>query len=199
MVAGDIISAVVFNSDRILLQMFVSGTAVTIYYLSSLVGKTMSLISTPLNGVITGYLSRYKGRLTAKLMNLAVLLSLGLILFFSAGSYLGSYILIPLLYPDEYVMAKPFFLIGNAAQVVYFVTNMISVLLIRFSKMKFQLYINISYAILFALVCIPSTYLSGVRGIMWGLFCVNTLRYLLTVLYGYITVKSEHNNMGTEE
>ena len=57
----------VFNSDRLLLEAFCGGAAVTVFYVATLIGKVISLISTPLNGVLIGYLSRYRGRIKKRL------------------------------------------------------------------------------------------------------------------------------------
>lgn len=55
------ISNLIFNADRLLLKWLIDDCAVTVYYLATLVGKTMSLVSTPLCGVLMGYLARYEG------------------------------------------------------------------------------------------------------------------------------------------
>lgn len=76
LIITDIISNIVFNGDRLVLKIFIDGTAVTVYYIASLLGKTVSLISTPLNSVIIGYLAKYKGNLNLKFMNLVTVFSL---------------------------------------------------------------------------------------------------------------------------
>ena len=171
---SNVISNLIFNGDRLILKFFIGGTAVTTYYLASLIGKTATLVTTPLNSVLIGYLMRYEGNLKKKAFAALVGGAAAVSLVGMVGCYVASIILLPLLYPAEYEAVKPFLWLGNLAQIVYFVGNMISVLLLRFGKSRDQLSYNVVYAILFAVLCIPATYLWG----LWG-FCI---AYLVTTL-----------------
>ena len=52
-----LVSNILMNLDRIVLQNFMGGDAVTIFYTASLLGKTVALLVGPLNGVMIAYLS----------------------------------------------------------------------------------------------------------------------------------------------
>ena len=93
-------NSLIFNSDRILLKVTVGGTAVSVYYVSSLFGKTMSLITTPFNSVISGYLAKYKGDITVKFMNITVFILVITAIVAAFLCTLGSYIILPFLYSD---------------------------------------------------------------------------------------------------
>ena len=64
------ISAVRFcNIHRPCCASMTAGDAASYYFfIASTVGKMSSLISTPLNGVITGHLARYQGKITKKML-----------------------------------------------------------------------------------------------------------------------------------
>ena len=171
---SNVIANLIFNGDRLILKFFIGGTAVTAYYLASLIGKTATLVTTPLNSVLIGYLMRYEGNLKKKAFAALIGGAAAVSLVGMVGCYVASIILLPLLYPTEYEAVKPFLWLGNLAQIVYFVGNMISVLLLRFGKNRDQLTFNVVYAVLFALLCIPATYLWG----LWG-FCI---AYLVTTV-----------------
>lgn len=183
LVVTNFISNTIFNGDRILLQNFLGGTAVTIYYLASLMGKTMSLISTPLNSVIIGYLARYRGKFTGKMA--AGLFAGAMVLVFlgTAVAVSASYLLIRILYPQSFDMVKSYFVIGNLAQVIYFVTNIITTVLLRIAKADCQLKINVCYAIFFLFLCVPAADLYGIKGFCYGLLLVNVIRYLAAIYY----------------
>lgn len=186
LIVTDIISNLVFNGDRLVLKIFIDGTAVTAYYIASLLGKTISLISTPLNSVIIGYLAKYKGTLSLKLMNIVTVVSFMAVLIGTLLCTIASHILIYILYPQNYQDVKQFFVIANMAQVFYFVTNVITVILLRFSKARYQLYINVVYAIAFCAICIPVTMFGGN---MWA-FCIALLivcilRMVTSLFLGY--------------
>lgn len=188
LVGNEIMSNAIFNGDRILLQFVMGGTAVTVYYLASLLGKTLSLITTPLNSVIIGYLARYKGEVTKKMLHIFVLITLAAIVLATGATVLGSHILIRILYPDNYHQVREYFLLANLAQIVYFVTNVVTTVLLRFAKANRQLIINGSYAAAFLAFCIPGTIFFGVPGFCVALLCASLVRYSVAVVCCYRTV-----------
>lgn len=188
LVATNIISNAIFNGDRILLQLLINGSAVTLYYLASLVGKTMSLITTPLNSVIIGYLSRFKGEFTRKMIQLFTVATLVGITIGTLFAIIGSHILIRILYPENYLQVKDYFLIANLTQVVYFVTNIVTTMLLRIAKTNRQLIVNVVYAVAFLVLCIPAALLYGVSGFCIALLAANVTRYLVAIACCYMSI-----------
>lgn len=201
LLGSEMLSTLIFNADRILLKIVVNEIAVTEYYLASLLGKTVALLTTPLTGVIVGYLSKYKGKLTAKAMSVTAVLAVALTALGTLACTVGSYILIPILYPEQYAEVKQYFLLANMAQVIFFVGSVITVVLLRFAKSRYQIYITAVYAIAFLCICIPSALKYGLEGFCRGLAAVTAARLLFTVLLGYFSIinnkkqeKKEKNN-----
>jgi len=164
---SNLISNLIFNGDRLILKFFIGGTAVTVYYLASLIGKTAALVTTPLNSVLIGYLMRYEGTLKKRTVSLLAVGAVVISLVGMAGCFVASIILLPLLYPAEFEAVKPFLWLGNLAQIVYFVGNMLNTALLRFGKKQDQLYVNGLYGVAFVVLCVPAAYLWG----LWG-FCI---------------------------
>lgn len=181
----NVISNVIFNGDRLLLKTLAGGEEVTVYYLASLLGKTMSLITTPLNSVIIGYLVRMDNKLDLKLMNITALLSVGATILATIACTVGSYILIPILYPNEFAVARDFFVIGNLTQIIYFVAGVITVVLLRYCSSQYQVYVNAVYAVAFVAICIPMTLGGSLRNFCIGLLITSTCRLLATLVLGY--------------
>lgn len=179
------ISNIIFNGDRMILNLLMGGTAVTVYYLASLLGKTMSLITTPLNSVIIGYLARYKHDLTVQLMNALAGLVLAASVVGTAGCTLASYILIPILYPQNFEMVKPFFLIANLTQILYFASNVVVTVLLRFSKVGYQITVNSIYAAAFLALCIPASLGGRMDVFCVALLITNFIRLSFSLLLGY--------------
>lgn len=180
---SNIIDNLIFNGDRILLQIALNGASVTLYYLASLVGKTMSLISTPLNSVIMGYLARYKGEFNRKTFFLILAGTLAAIVLATVATVVGSHILISLLYADSYLRVRDYFFIANLTQVIYFTTNVVTTILLRFAKVNFSLVVNSLYGIAFVVLCVPAAFLGGVDAFCVALLMVNILRYLAAMGY----------------
>ena len=189
------INYLIFNSDRILIKHTIGNAAVSIFYLSSLLGKTMSLITTPFNGVISGYLARFKGELRVKFMNAVTVISVLTAIAAAGVCTVGSYIIIPILYPEDFEAAKDGFFICNLSQTFYFVSNIVAVVILRFSKSKFQVFMNVVYAAAFAAVCIPLSVVYRLDGFYAGLLITSLSRFLFGVGVGYHTAFSSRKNI----
>lgn len=182
------LNSLIYNGDRILVKLAIGSVGVSIYYVSSLFGKTMSLITTPFNSVISGYLAKYKGVLTRKNWTITVILLVLAALLVAALCTLGSYIVLPFLYNDLFHQAKSAFFICNLAQTIYFATNILSVILLRFADHKFQIYINIVYAIAFFLICLPCAFVFKMQGFYIGFLITAASKFMYSAWVGYHTI-----------
>ena len=115
---SEALSTLIFNADRIMLKALLGDVEVTNYYLASLLGKTIALLTVPLSGVVIGYLSKYKGELKVKGMNLITALSVGAVLLATAACTVGSYIIIPILYPNQFESIKSYFIVTNLSNII---------------------------------------------------------------------------------
>ncbi|MGN0480065.1 MAG: lipopolysaccharide biosynthesis protein [Lachnospiraceae bacterium] len=187
----DLIAALVLNSDRILLQAFAGGVAVTVFYAATLIGKMMSLISTPLNGVIIGHLNRYDGGLSyktfGKICGASILLG-AVMNVFCVGV---SYVFVKIMYPDIFDMVVPYLWLANAGQIFYFISNTLTVVLMRFTDEKYQLYINVTYLVVFLVLAVPMTYMWKLMGMAVALLIVNTAKILIIALFGCVQLKKK--------
>lgn len=179
------IDHLVYNGDRILLNHTSGGLAVSTYYIASLFGKTMSLITTPFNSVVSGYLAKHKGNLSIKMMNIFSILAVIGSIIATIICTIGSYIILPLLYPDLFPVAKNGVLICSFSQCIYFITNIISVIILRFSKSKYQVYMNLIYAFVFIFICIPASKFYGQFGFYVGLLITSLSRFFYGIGIGY--------------
>lgn len=185
----DLIAALVLNSDRILLQAFAGGTAVTIFYAATLIGKMVSLISTPLNGVIIGHLNRYDGGIGYKTFGKICGASI------IAGALMDvvcvgvSYVFVKIMYPDIFTQVLPYLWLANAGQIFYFISNVLTTILLRFTEEKYQLYINVIYMVVFMLLAIPMTYLWGLMGMAVALFIINLAKIFVIAVVGCVQLK----------
>lgn len=186
----NLIINIIFNFDRILLNRMIDGTAVTLYYIASLFGKTVALIAGPFNSVIIGHLAKYRGVLSKRLMNLALLLSIGLITIATVGCTVCSYIILPHLYQDSFALAKEYVLSCSLAQAIYFTSGIILTVLLRFANEKYQLWINGIYGIAFVGICVVLTKMYGLAGFCYGALGAAALRLIMTLSLGYAVRKN---------
>lgn len=179
------ISNLIFNADRLILKLLVDAGAVTIYYLATLVGKTASLVVTPLNGVLIGYLARYEGKLTRKMMRYITLGCFAAFLLFTGVCVGGGLIVLYILYREDLAAVRPFLLIGSFGQVLFFVTSTITVILIRFAKKSYQVIINAVFGVLFFGLGIPATLLYGLWGFAVAMVIASLVRFAVAILLGF--------------
>lgn len=187
----DLIGALVLNSDRILLQSFAGGVAVTVFYAATLIGKMVSLISTPLNGVIIGHLNRYEGGLNyktfGKICGASVILGAALDVVCVGVSY----VFVKMMYPDIFEQVVPYLWLANAGQIFYFISNTLTVILLRFTDEKYQLYINVIYLVVFLALAIPMTYQWQLMGMAVALLIINLAKILVIGAVGWVQLKRE--------
>ncbi len=185
---AEVLSTFIFNADRIILRSLIGSEAVADYYVASLFGKTAALLTVPLSGVVIGYLAKYKGVLSHKLMNM-ITAGAGIGIFLgSAACTVASNIFIPIIYPDRLDAVKAYFVSANLSQILYFASNLITVILLRFARSKYQLYVNAAYAVAFVLICIPCAIFGGLRAFCIGLALTCLIRFLFAAGLGYYTV-----------
>lgn len=191
LLATNLISNLIFNADRLLLRHLIDGTAVTVYYLATLIGKAMSLVTTPLNSVIMGYLARYQGKATWKMYRALLLILLALFVCATVGCTVATHIVIRLLYPDNYAAVKPLILIASVSQVIYFLTNVLTVVLLRFSAQRYQLYINLCFGISFVACAVPMTLQGGIEGFSAAFLIANLVRLGTGILLGIHALRTQ--------
>lgn len=176
---GEIINNLILNSDRILLYLFVSDEAVTKYYIASLVGKIVALVTVPLNGVVISYLSRQEKTPSKKfiLIYLSSVIGLGILAFI--GCLIFSPIIIKLLYPDSYEGVKGILITAIIAQVAFFCSTLAMSLIIKYMHSRVQLFINIIHLIIFVTITILGSYYGGLVGFSIAALVGNIIRFFM--------------------
>ena len=178
------------HADRLLIGALLDGTQVTVFYIASLLGKAIAMLTEPIAGVAIGFLARSKsfGRrefLLSALVSL-VIGALAFLAFIPIAPFL-----IGILYPDVVADAKPYFLVANGGQILYFIANLLLVILLRFAPEKVQFYINVTYSVLFFAVCIPALLHGGLATFCTCVLLLNALRLLAVLVLGFVKSKGE--------
>lgn len=187
----------VLHSDRIILQQFCSGTAVTVFYVATLLGKIISLVSTPLNSVIIGHLSKYRGGIDIKMFQKLCLCSVPIALLLNVICTMVSYVFVRIVYPELYEMVKPYLWAANMGQVLFFISGILTVILMRFASEKYQLIINLIYFLVYLSVAIPFTLKWEIWGMVFAVVIGNLVRVILIAVLGEIGIARNGENYKT--
>lgn len=190
LIPAQLFSNLTLHADRLLIGALLDGRQVTIFYIASLLGKAIAMVTDPIAGVAIGFLARSKsfGR-RQFLLTVLVSLALGALAF--AALIPIAPLLIGFLYPDVAADAKPFFLAANGGQIVYFIANLLLVIILRFTPEKYQLYINIVYSVLFFAVCIPALLYGGLALFCTWVLLLNAARLAAVLVLGFVKSKGE--------
>ena len=95
-----------------------------------------------------------------------------------------SIVFVMIMYPDIYADVKPYLWIANAGQIYYFLSNTLTVVLLRFTDEKYQLYIHIVYMIVFIIFAVPMTLMWEIWGMAWALLIVNLIKIIAIMVVG---------------
>lgn len=183
--SANLVSALILNSDRLLIRTLIGAQEVTTFYTATLIGKIVAMLTTPLNGIIISYLTNYKMKFTKKIFAGVCGAMLAVSILASGACTFISWYFVKIMYANVFEAAKPYFLLANAGQIFYFISGSLMVVVLNFTKEKYQLYINICYLIVFAVIVIPSILLFGLNGIAWGLLITNIARFVIVMIVGF--------------
>ncbi|MBE6546238.1 MAG: hypothetical protein E7668_02205 [Ruminococcaceae bacterium] len=178
------------HADKIvLLAITQDGEVVTTYYIASLVGKVIAMLTTPINAIVLSYLVRYKGALTKKLWSVVVLaVAVGGAAVF-AGCLLVSPIVIRILYSESYAAAMPYLVPAILGQVLYFASGVLINTLLRFKGERDQFIFNALYAVEFFVCVAVGTALGGLMGFALAVVLANGIRFAAALIKGYVGKK----------
>lgn len=189
LVGSQLFANFILHCDRMLINFFMDGTAVTIFYTASLLGKSIALLTGPFNGVIIGYLAKENKTITRKFFLLCVGGACAVGLLVLAVLIPVTPFVIRLLYPGIADSAAPYYLIANAGQIVYFIANLLLVIALRFLPERFQFAVNLGYTALYLALCIPCLMQGNLMRFLQCALLVNLIRFAVIVLVGCIKTR----------
>ncbi|GFI36289.1 hypothetical protein AALA13_04405 [Lachnospiraceae bacterium 50-23] len=179
-----LLTNLMLNLDRIILKYGVSDEAVSQYYVLSLLGKTIAIIGGPLSSVIIGYLSKDNYQLNRKEFGKIVGAMVIVGSVFLTITSIVTPVFIKILYPNLYAGIKGLNVIINAAQIFYFLTTLLLVIVLTVCDTKWQLRIQISYSGLFLITAIVFTMWGGLKGFAVAAFVSNICYFIGTFFVG---------------
>lgn len=184
--AAYLMTNLILNMDRFVLKAFLGDTAVSQYYVLSLIGKTIAIVGAPLSSVIIGHISSSKYRINRSQYQKIIVLIAGAGVIFWAGASVITPIFIKMFYPNLYKITWFLNFVINGAQILYFLTTLLLVIVLTMCEEKWQLIIQSSYAVFFVILSITATAYAGFNGFAAAALISNLLYLLFTVLVGWI-------------
>lgn len=180
-----LITNLMLNLDRMVLLNFVGEEAVSQYYVLSLMGKTIAIISGPLNGILIGYLTKDGKKLSKKSFFNAG----GIMLVVGAVFLLGCVIITPfymkIMYPNLYGDIISLNVIVNMGQIFYFLAGILVVVSLTVCTAKKILYAQMVYSVTFIVLSVIFTMKMGISGFSYAALISNMLYFILVYFAGF--------------
>ena len=184
----------VIQLDRVMLRTVMDSSAVTVYYVASLLGKIIALLVGPLNSIIISYLTRMRTKITTRT---AMLLTGGTVLcgaVFYLVLLVASPIVIKWLYPDIYAEVMQITAMANLGQIACFIGSLELTILLTVAPGYWQLAIQGGYAAMFVAGGLIGIQLNGLQGFVYGTLAASILRLAFSFcLLLYYTAQGQKN------
>lgn len=177
------------NIDRLVLKIFIGELAVTQYYVTSLIGKTMVLLVAPINTIIISYLTKRKENMNGKQFLLFAGAGLGGSLGFFLFAQIGTPLFVRLFYPDLYESVRPLISVVNLSQVLGLFSVYLFVIILTFTEEKWQLILQMIHLVLVAVLTAALTARMGIMGFSLAFLAANAFRVAAVLVLGLLKVR----------
>ncbi|MCR5295384.1 MAG: hypothetical protein K6E30_09490 [Lachnospiraceae bacterium] len=180
-----VITNLTLNIDRLALKFLVGDLAVTEYYVSSLLGKTLILLVAPVNTIIISFLTKRKELLNRKQYMQFTGAGFLVALVFFAGTQVGTPIFLKIFYGNLYDSVKPVISIVNASQILGLLSAYLFILVLTFTEEKWQMVLQ---ALHLGTIIVLVLFLTdgSLEGFSRAVLLANAVRVALVVLFGLI-------------
>ena len=180
--------------DRLLLYPILGPRMVTVYYVATLLGKTMSMVVTPINNVILTYLSKMTG---FKKDSFKVIFSLSIFMGFC--SYIGILLIskpvLNIMYPEYVHDAMKIIYITTLMAIFNMLSTIINPILMKFCDISWQMWINVINIVIYISLSIFLVNLFGIYGFCIGSLVASGVKLAFMILiYARISRKSRQCN-----
>ncbi|MDY5021135.1 MAG: hypothetical protein SPE99_01905 [Blautia sp.] len=193
-----LITNLTLNIDRVALKFFIGDLAVTYYYVTSLIGKTMVLLVAPVNTIIISYLTKQKERLGKKQFLIFVGAG-GLVSFvFFLAAQVATPLFIRLFYSDLYNSVKDMITVVNLSQVLGLFSAYLFVVILTFAEEKWQLILQIFHLITVTVLVLIFTRSHGIMGFAAAVLGANIIRVAAVIILGLLRAGGAGRKTGKE-
>lgn len=186
-----ILNRLITYADKLLIYPILGGAVVSVYYASTIFGKVVAIMITPINSVALTYLSKMKSRKDSTFRSaLTIGTVVCLIGYFVCVAV--SRPILTILYPKFVDEAMKYIFITTGSTVLYALTSIVDPFIMKFFDMKWQIVINGLTITVYILLCLSLLHFGGLMGFCIGALLTNALK-LITMIFIYFRCKSVSN------
>ena len=184
LMAGTLISNIATYMDRLFLHPMMGSSAVSIYSVSAVVGKCISIVMIPISGVMLSYFSQDSYVMTRRRFYTQSLVMIGFAAVFTVLLIPVSPIVTRFLYPTIFDSARKYILIANTSAVIGVLGHMLAPAILKFVESYWQIVIATVYCLVYFLLGLTFIRWGGLWGFCWSALLANVSRCLVLLLLG---------------
>ena len=181
-----LITNLTLNIDRLVLENLIGHLAVTQYYVTSLIGKTLVLLVAPINTIIISYLTRKQERMNRKQFMMFTGIGIGVSFVFFICAQIGTPIFVKLFYGDLYDSVKGMITVVNLSQILGVLSAYLFIVVLTFTEEKWQLLLQIFHLVVIVALVLLFTGSGGIMGFAEAVLIANAIRVAAVILLGLI-------------
>ena len=179
-----ILARAISYADKMLLYPILGGTAVSIYYAATVLGKVSSLVITPINSVALTYLAKYQKK-QDNIFSWTVKVGIIVCIVCYIITIIISKPLLNFIYPTFEAEAIKYILVTSGSIIVSAFTSMITPFVLKFCDTKWQVVINAITTGVYALISFVLAKYFGLMGFCIGVLIANFIKLIITFLTYY--------------
>jgi O-antigen/teichoic acid export membrane protein len=174
------ISTLMSYADRLLLFPLLGSTAVSVYFTSTVIGKLLTRIITPINGVMLSYLAKMEKIDSRSFMYFIVsIMIVGV--FGYVITILISEPLLHLLYPIWADESMQLVYITTATTIMGILSSVLHPIVLRFNNVNWQVIISITTLVLYISFAFIFFYYFGLLGFCIGILITTIIKFILLI------------------
>jgi len=185
----------VTHADKLLLFPLLGAKNVAVYYTAAIIGRMVSMFVSPANTVILSYLVKVNKKIKV-LYYLLVALLLGAFFYFLI-LFIGP-VFLKVLYSEWHEESVKILKYTAAATIFSVIAGLFHPFNLRFNDIKWQLYINGSYLMIYVGLAVILTSYYGLIGFSIGVLLANIYNFFIQIFIYYYNSNSEAKQIKKE-
>lgn len=172
------------NADRMILKNMLDSRAVALFYVVSMIGKTLQLFVGPINNIALSYMSADKKKMTKDDFWKTSILYIMVGVVFYLVCLVGTPLYVRLFYPNLYGDLGGLNLVVNAGQVINFAASLILPSILASLGSRYHMMLQVAYAVVYLPLAMIFTARGGIWGFAFATLIANSLRLIGLVVFG---------------
>ena len=174
------------NIDRLYLKHALGGTAVTQYYVVSLIGKTLVLFIAPINTIVISYLTKENARIGKRRFGRYAGLGLAVSAVFFVLCRVATPIFIRLFYPSLAESVAPLITVVTITQILAMLSAYLFIIVLTFTDERWQLFLQTAHLALVLVLVTVMTPRGGLWGFSAAVLIANAARIAAVLVLGLV-------------